>query len=248
MAKGFIYEFAYDKDAPDNVTQSVDQMAQDIIDKYVVNGYVKNGVTVAPLAPELKGHTNISSGSAYDFVDTALKILYNEKLIPWANTEGIAAINKALAKYPNEISAYAKYFNLTADGKCNFTFPTFSFTSDTFLSQLNNVLGSIINTVLTDELGYKWQSGKNATIVTNIIEIGKKVLVNTGDTFFASYVEIKTPAELNKMTDMRLCCTHHNQLLGSRSYGSQHGRNSCRGCQLHRKGYNGNRASRQRLQ
>ena len=83
MAKGFIYEFAYDKDAPDNVTQSVDQMAQDIIDKYVVNGYVKNGATVAPLAPELKGHTNISSGSAYDIVDTALKILYNENLIPW---------------------------------------------------------------------------------------------------------------------------------------------------------------------
>ena len=80
MAKGFIYEFAYDKDAPDNVTQSVDQMAQDIIDKYVVNGYVKNGVTVAPLAPELKGHTNISSGSAYDFVDTALKMKSSS---PW---------------------------------------------------------------------------------------------------------------------------------------------------------------------
>lgn len=215
MAKGFIYEFAYDKDAPDNVTQSVDQMAQDIIDKYVVNGYVKNGATVAPLAPELKGHTNISSGSAYDFVDTALKILYNEKLIPLANTKGIEAINKALAKYPNEISAYAKYFNLTADGKCNFTFPTFSFTSDTFLSQLNNVIGSIINTVLTDELGYKWQSGKNATIVTNIIEIGKKVLVNTGDTFFASYVEIKTPAELNKMTDMQICAYVARTIINS---------------------------------
>lgn len=210
MAKGFIYEFAYGVDAPSTITESVDVMAQKIIDDLVV-GTVEN----PGLLPSLDGHTNISTGSTYDFIDNALKIVYNDMLVPMINEQGIPAINEMLAKYPDEIAAYKKYFNLTPEGTCDFTIPEFAFTSASFISQINNILGSIINLAISDELDFTWESGSNSKIVDNIIEIGKKVLVNTGDAFFASYIETKTPEELATMTDMEICAYVARTIINS---------------------------------
>ena len=206
MAKKFIYEFTYDQDAPDNITQSVDTMVQDLIDKYVVTGSNADpNKPLEPLAPTMAGHTNISSGSTYDFIDNALKILYNDLLVPRANEVWLNSLNKTLAKYPEQVLAYKNFLNITDEGLVNFTIPTFEFTSASFISQLNNVIGSIVNTALASGVDFSWASGPNSMIITNVIAIGKQVLVNTGSDFFASYVEIKTPAEVNAMNDMEVC-------------------------------------------
>ncbi|MBP3327787.1 MAG: hypothetical protein J6L91_02645, partial [Clostridia bacterium] len=207
LLKGLLYELVYEKDAPESgVTETVDQMAQDIIDRLVVDGsYDEDGTFNEPLLPQLKGYTNISTGSTYDFVDNILKVLYNEWLVPTANEKWIGSINDLLAENMDAIDQYKSFFNLTADGKVNFTFQTYDFAADdTFMGELNNILASIINLAITDELGFNWSTGDNTQIVPNLIKFGREVLCQTGDTFFASFVEVKTREELDAMTDMQV--------------------------------------------
>lgn len=207
LLKGLLYELVYEKDAPESgVTETVDQMAQDIIDRLVVDGsYDEDGTFNEPLLPQLKGYTNISTGSTYDFVDNILKVLYNEWLVPTANEKWIGSINDLLAENMDAIDQYKSFFNLTADGKVNFTFQTYDFAADdTFMGELNNILASIINLAITDELGFDWSTGDNTQIVPNLIKFGREVLCQTGDTFFASFVEVKTREELEAMTDMQV--------------------------------------------
>lgn len=205
LAKSALYEATYGADAPDTVSQSVDTMVQDLIDNLLINGMPNgDGTRGEPVLPAAAGYTNISSGSTYDFLDKALKIAYNEYFVERANRLWINDINELIAQYPEEIEKYKQYFNLKADGTCNFTFQPYQFTSASFISQLNNVIASVVNLVLADDIGFSWQTGSNSMIVTNIINIGKEVLVATGDTFFSSFVEVKTPAELDAMTDMEV--------------------------------------------
>ncbi len=212
LLKGMLYEAAYNTDAPDKVTQTVDTMAQDLIDALVVTGY--NGDE--PLLPELAGHTNISNGSMLTFIDDALKILYNDLLVPRANRLWIDDINELLADYSDEISKYQTYFNLTNDGKVNFQFQPYNFdNSKLVLEQLNDVLASIINLALSPSLDFKWEKGDNSMIVKNIITIGREVLSATGRDFFASYVEIYDKAKLDTMTDMQVVAYVARTILNS---------------------------------
>ena len=207
LVKGLLYELVYEEDAPETgVTQTVDQMAQDIIDKLVI-GYTdkETGEYVEGLMPALEGYTNISSGSTYSFVDNLLKVLYNEWIVPTANEKWIGSIEELLADNMDVLDQYKSLFNITAEGKLNFTFQTYEFEAgETFMGELNNILASIINLAITDELGFDWTPGPNTQIVPNLIKFGREVLCQTGDTFFASFVEVKTREELNAMTDMQV--------------------------------------------
>lgn len=212
LLKGMLYEAVYDEDAPDQITQTVDTMAQDLINKLVVTGYGDD----EPLLPALEGYTNISSGSMLTFVDNILKVLYNEYLVPRANELWIDDINEMLAENPEEVEKYSSYFNLTAEGTCNFTFQEFDFDDDKLvLEELNNILGSIINLALSPDLDFCWELGDNSKIVDNIIAIGREVLAATGSELFASYVEIKTVAELDEMTDMEVVAYVVRTILNS---------------------------------
>ncbi|MBQ8227677.1 MAG: hypothetical protein IJZ88_01550 [Clostridia bacterium] len=200
LVKGLLYDLVYETDAPEVINETVDQMAQDLIDKLVIGTEEEPG-----LMPALEGYTDISTGSAYDFVDNILKVLYNEWIVPTANEKWIGAIDEMLAENMDAIEQYKSFFNLTADGKCNFAFQTYEFAADeTFMGELNNILASIINLAITDELGFDWSTGDNTQIVPNLIKFGREVLCQTGDTFFASFVEVKTREELDAMTDMEV--------------------------------------------
>lgn len=207
LLKGLLYELVYEEEAPETgVTQTVDQMAQDIIDKFVI-GYTdkETGEYVEGLMPALEGYTNISSGSTYDFVDNILKVLYNEWIVPTANEKWGGYLEEILAENMDVIDQYKSLFNITAEGKLNFTFQTYEFEAgETFMGELNNILASIINLAITDELGFDWSTGPNTQIVPNLIKFGREVLCQTGDTFFASFVEVKTREELDAMTDMQV--------------------------------------------
>jgi len=194
MVVEMLYKETYDTPVPETITTPVDTIVQDLVDK-----------TLEKYFTTLYGHTNLSSGSMYAMIDDCLKTVYNNWVVPKANGEWMEKINEELAKHPDEVAQYRRYFKLTADGRCNFTFPTFNFTNEPVAKQLNNLIGSIVNTVLASDLDFNWTSGDNSKIITNIIKIGREVLVATGDTFFASYVEVKTPAELAEMSDMEVC-------------------------------------------
>ncbi len=198
LLKELLYEATYNEDAPKNITQTVDTMVQDLIDALVVTGYDGD----EPLLPALAGKTNISTGSMLTFIDEALKVVYNDYLVPRANDLWIDDLNELLADNAEEIEKYESYFNLAADGTVAFEFQTFPFdNSKLVLEQLNDVLGSIINLALADDIGFEWESGDNSMIVENIINIGKEVLAATGDDFFEPFVEIKTAEEIDAMTN-----------------------------------------------
>lgn len=197
LLKELLYEATYNTDAPSNVTDiTVDTMVQDLIDALLVDGYDGD----EPLLPALDGYTNISNGNMLTFIDNALKVLYNEWLVPRANEVWMDDINELLAK--EEVQKYLSYFNVNADGTAAFQFQRYSFDPNKLvLEQLNDILADIINLALNPDGDIVWESGDNSMIVENIITIGKQVLADTGDDFFEPFVEVKTAEELDAMTN-----------------------------------------------
>ncbi len=218
LLKKMLYEVVYTtKDSagnkvkptvPKTVTESVDSMAQKLIDNLI-----------AQYLPELNGSTNISSGTTYTFIDTALKKVFNSSLVLDAlngsvkdeikkacgvefqkNADGSyvkdANGNKVEANRDN-LNGYAKYLNI------DYTYSGFTFTNASFISQLNNILGSFVNLLLKSGV-YTWKTGDNSVLMDNLVGLAKAVLVNTGNDFFASYIKVATPEEVNKMSNEEL--------------------------------------------
>lgn len=80
------------------------------------------------------------------------------------------------------------------------------FTEGTLIENFNRILGDFVGQVLKlergveDENGWSWDwnyAGGNAVLFDNICNVAKYVLKVTGDQFFASYIEIKTPEEID---------------------------------------------------
>lgn len=197
LLKELLYEATYNTDAPANVTSiTVDTMVQDLIDALLIDGYDGDEA----LLPALDGYTNISNGNMLTFIDNALKVLYNEWLVPRANEVWMDDINELLAK--EEVQKYLSYFNVDGEGKAAFEFQPYNFATDKLvLEQLNDILASIINLALNPDGDIVWDEGGNDQIVENIIKIGKQVLADTGDDFFEPFVEVKTAEELDAMTN-----------------------------------------------
>lgn len=209
LLKKMLYEAVYpDATVPKTVTESVDSMVQTLIDGLI-----------AKYLPELNGSTNISSGTMYTFIDNALKKVFNSSLVLDAlngsvkdeikkacgvefkkNADGSyvkdANGNKVEDNRDN-LNSYAKYLNI------DYTYSGFTFTSASFISQLNNILGSAVNLLLKSGV-YTWKTGDNSVLMDNLVGLAKAVLVNTGDDFFASYIKVATPAEVEKMSNEEL--------------------------------------------
>ena len=218
LLKKMLYEVVYTtKDSagnkikptvPKTVTESVDSMVQKLIDNLIAQNL-----------PELNGYTNISSGTTYTFIDNALKKVFNSSLVLDAlngsvkdeikkacgvefqkNADGSyvkdANGNKVEANR-DHLNSYAKYLNI------DYTYSGFTFTSASFMSQLNNILGSFINLLLKPGV-YTWKTGDNSVLMDNLVGLAKAVLINTGDDFFASYIKVATPEEVNKMSNEEL--------------------------------------------
>ena len=217
LLKKLLYEVVYTtKDengnkikpvVPDKVTESVDSMAQTLIDNLVLEK-----------VPSLEGKTNISSGTTYNFIDTALKELFNSILLEALNGSikneikklcGVEFQMDANGNYikdenGNKIEAnrdnlngYANYLDI------DYVYPAYSFTSASFISQVNNVLGSYVNTLLKPGV-YTWVNGDNSKLMDNLVGLAKAVLINTGDDFFPSYVEVADKATVEAMSNEEL--------------------------------------------
>ena len=203
LLKGMLYESVYNEDAPANIaTYSIDSMVQTLIDNLVI-----------PLVPELEGHTNVSTGTAYNFVDEALKTLYNTLLLDLLNDNVKYEINKFCGVVytkndqgeivdtdKSNLNSYASLINIDYQLEAY----DFAAAGGTFIDNINNILKSVLDKLLNSSV-YVWQAGDNSKLITNITGLAKAILINTGDEFFASYIKVATPDEINAMTSEQLC-------------------------------------------
>lgn len=201
MLKGMLYEETYKTDAPADMSGiTYDGIVQDLVT-----------AKITKFVPELSGHTDISSGSMYQFIDYALKVLYNKYGVSVLNHRVKEAIGKYLGVVytkdeqgvtidvdASNLNSYARLLNY------DYVVPTYTFTSGTFIDNLNNIIKSIADVVIKPEI-FTWQSGNNSMLLTNITNLAKAALCNTGSDFFASYIDVASPAEVNAMSSEELC-------------------------------------------
>ncbi len=227
LLKGLLYEFAYGVEGTDEqvVASSVDTMAQHLIDKYVADGYTdEDGEFVEPLVPALKGMTNISTGTTYNFLDSVLKVLYNELLIPIINEDlgetikklcGVEYIDNGDGTYTLDYSNLNEYADLL---NVDYEVPTYNFTSDTFISQGNNIIKSIFDAIVNSDV-MVWQAGDKTVFKDNLVNVAKQLFINAGDKFFADYIELATEEEIEAMTAEQLVVYAVRAIINSSSFG-----------------------------
>lgn len=232
LLKGLLYEFAYGVEGTDEqvAASSVDTMAQDLIDKYVVTGYDEENDDgtiehVEGLVPALEGKTNISTGTAYTFLDEVLKVLYNELLVPMLNEDlrqtigelcGVVyTVNEETGEVTEDRSNLNGYANLL---NIDYVVPTYTFTSDTLISQINNLLKSVLDVAVNPDV-FVWEAGDTSMVKENVTNMAKALLVNTGDDLFASYIEVATPEEVEAMTSEELVIYAARAIVNGSAYG-----------------------------
>lgn len=227
LLKGLLYEFAYGVEGTDEqvVASSVDTMAQDLIDKYVVDGYTdEDGVFVEPLVPALEGMTNISTGTTYNFLDSVIKVLYNELLVPIINEDlgetikklcGVEYIANGDGTYTLDYSNLNEYASLL---NVDYEVPVYEFTSDTFISQGNNIIKSIFDAIINPDV-MVWQAGDKTAFKDNLVNVAKQLLINAGDELFADYIELATEEEIEAMTAEQLVVYAVRAIINSSSFG-----------------------------
>lgn len=232
LLKGLLYEFAYGVEGTDEqvAASSVDSMAQNLIDKYIVTGYdeeLDDGTIehVEGLVPALEGKTNISTGTTYQFLDNVLKVLYNELVLPLLNEDLKPTIGELcgviyteneetgeVTEDRSQLNGYANLLNL------DYTVSPFEFTSATLISQLNNLLKSVLDELVNPDV-FVWQAGDNSMVKENITNMAKALLVNTGDDLFADYIEVATPEEVEAMTSEELVIYAARAIVNGSAYG-----------------------------
>lgn len=209
LLKGLLYEATYvdengdSVDAPDNVdTISIDTMVQDLIDRFVIDEFEIDGRKIGNY---FEGDTNISTGSMYQFLDKAIKDCFNAILVPILNSDakrgigelcGIEYTKNEDGTYTEDrsgLNAYASLLNV------DYTISEYNFTSATVVSQLNNIVKAIADQLVNPAI-FVWQGGANSNFKQNVVNLAKAALVNTGDDFFASYIDVASPEEVEAMT------------------------------------------------
>ncbi|MBQ8576154.1 MAG: hypothetical protein IJ447_08935 [Clostridia bacterium] len=231
LLKGMLYEFAYGVEGTDEqvVASSVDTMAQDLIDKYVVTGYDEENDDgtiehVEGLVPALEGKTNISTGTAYTFLDNVIKVLYNEILIPIINEDlgetikkfcGVEYIDNGDGTYTLDYSNLNEYANIL---NVDYEVPAYEFTDGTFISQGNNIIKSIFDAIINPEV-LVWEAGDQSQLKPNLVNVAKELLITAGDELFADYIELASAEEIEAMGDEELVIYAIRAIINSSAYG-----------------------------
>lgn len=185
-----------------------DGLVQELIDKSVLEKY-----------PELTGFTNISTGSMYSLIDNVLKALFNGYLLEELNGSikneikklcGVEFKKNAEGSYIKDedgnkiednrdnLNSYANYLNI------DYVYGGYEFSSGTFMSQLNNILGSFIKVLVKDPSLVTWKDGTNAVLMDNLVGLAKTILLDFGSDFFAPYIKLADEATINKMNNEQL--------------------------------------------
>ena len=213
LLKGLLYEATYvdengdSLDAPDDIASyTIDGMVQDLIDRYVVDEFT---IDHRYIGGAFKDHTDISTGTFYSFLDSTLEILYNAVLVPELNGSikrevgklcGITYEKQSDGTYIEDrsgINSYAQLLNV------DYVVPEYNFEPGSIKDQLNNMVKSISDVLVNPDI-FVWEEGTNAKFRDNVANLAKAALVNTGNDFFASYIEVATPDEVEAMSTEEL--------------------------------------------
>lgn len=194
---------SYDPDKSETINE-----ISDLIQKYV---------------PGFTSQVDLVNDSVYDIIEKCFRMALNSVLVPLANTK----IRKALRElcgvvYTKELdeegdpildengdptyteddshlNEYAELLNI------DFELPPFNFEgwgdihTDSFVNHFNDIFGAIVEEIANPEtLIINWDySIGNDGLLDNIINVAKQVLAVTGNAFFASYVEVIPPEQLD---------------------------------------------------
>ena len=216
MVKEMLYGIAYPdvETPPDPITETADAMIQKVITDLFQGEIDPETGEYDGLAPELVPYIDIVNTTvpAYSFVDTLLQQAWNLVVVPLLNNElkvyirelcGVVydPLNPDDPGDESNLNEYAQILNI------DYVIPTYTFppvSSGTFglASELNNLIGSLVDEMTVSYSS--WTMGANTNLIPNLSAAAKYVLNLTGNAFFAEYIDVATPAELAAMNDQQL--------------------------------------------
>lgn len=222
MIKGMVYEMAYpDAEVPETITASLDSMVQIIVENMLVGELDPDTNEYDGILPELKplfdsGNFNITTTSFYDMIEEAMAVIWNNSGVELLNTRVKRFVREICGVdysadpelYPNgdasNLNEYAFLLNI------DYTIPQVVFEQgETFISEFNDILGSVIENVANlSVLDIEWQYGTatvpgNTYLLSNIVAVGKEVVKVTGNAFFADHVQVPAASTIDAMSDMQ---------------------------------------------
>lgn len=223
-----------EKDKPNmELPENQEQLAKETYDT-LVQKLINNSVLEEDKYPELNGHTDISTGTMYSFIDEALKALFNGYLLEELNGSIKNEIKKLCGvefkknendKYIRDengnkiednrdnLNNYANYLNI------DYEYKGYTFTEGSFMSQLNNILGSFIKVVIKDSSLVTWKQGGNDVLMDNLVALAKTILFDFGSDFFADYIKLADEATISKMSNEELIVYALRAIINSSSKG-----------------------------
>lgn len=189
MIKGIVYKMAYDVKAPKVVNESMDDMLQVLLDKYLVGKLDPDTGEYTGLLPELAGVIDIDETSFYDLLDKAFRLLFNDRVNELLDTKVRKWVKSSVADDPS----LALLINT------DYVVPTIDFNSwgngETLFDHFNDILGDFFMALAKPNLGLSWDYSRgNDGLFDNLVHAAKKVFGETGGAFFLDYIEVLDPA------------------------------------------------------
>ncbi len=166
--------------------------------------------------PGIEKEIDVLNDSVYDIVEKAVRIAINSVGVPLANEKLRKTIRelcgveytligrdengeKIYEEDESNLNGYANLLNI--DFKLG-EYDISGWGDESFVEHLNDVLGFVVEAAINPNIDITWSyANGNEDIIPNVIKIAKEVLAQTGDEFFASYVEVLDKETLDKMTD-----------------------------------------------
>ncbi|MBQ3150818.1 MAG: FIVAR domain-containing protein [Clostridia bacterium] len=185
-----------------------DPEKSDTINK--ISGYIQKYV------PGIEKEIDLLNDSFYDIVEKGVRIAINSVGVPLANTKLRKVLRELcgveytyLGKDENgdrmydeddsNLNGYANLINLDFHLE---EYDISGWGEESFVEHLNDILGFVAEAAINPNIDITWSyENGNADIIPNIVKIAKEVLAQTGDEFFAGYVEVLDKEALDKMTD-----------------------------------------------
>ena len=212
------------KTVDEYVEEFIDLMVTGQYDKKASATLNRISTLIQQYIPGINEQIDFLNDSVYTVVDKGLKIMINQVAVPFANPRLKAALRRLCGyeykKTKDEdgdtiwVPDYSEHSLAEQEANLNglqnvvntnfnlSNFPIASWGDDLIVTHLNDILGQIVRAAINPNITYTWKTANgNSEILGNIITVAKKVLENSGDAFFASYVEVLSPAEVNAMSD-----------------------------------------------
>ena len=214
-----------------DLTKTLDEYVQTLINEVATGTYPSDKGTIKRVATivstYLPGLTDPASPNYIDFLHDSVYDIIAKAVKVAINAVGVVKANQYLPIFLKKFCGYAFTKGKDADGDTTYTrdpandninetrvgvvninfhmdnIDVSDWGTEDIVDHVNDVAGIIVKEVVNPSIKNEinWVNGGNDKLVTNIINTAKVILNHTGNDFFASYVEVKSEAELNAMSE-----------------------------------------------